>query len=104
MNHNLTIKFISWNVRGLNERNKRLAVRQTFLLEKPDLVCLQETKLETLDIKAIRETCGSRLKEYKSLIDDLRDLAVIAERKNESSEPLNVVRERLQNKWNTGSK
>ncbi len=44
------------------------------------------------------------LKEYKTLIGDLKDLAIIAERKSEPSERLEVVKERLLTKWNTGSK
>jgi exonuclease III len=67
MNQNIKIKFISWNVRGLNERKKRLAVRETFLLEKPDLVCLQETKLEKIDQRMIREICGLRLLKYEAI-------------------------------------
>ena len=44
------------------------------------------------------------LNEYKTLIEDLRDLAIIAERKDEPSKPLAVVKEKLLHKWNTGSK
>jgi hypothetical protein len=44
------------------------------------------------------------LKEYRTLLEDLQDLAVIAERKDEPSEPFNVVKENLLNKWNTESK
>lgn len=35
------------------------------------------------------------LEEYESLIEDLHDLAIIAERKSEPSEPLSVVKEKL---------
>ena len=44
------------------------------------------------------------LKEYEYLIEDLHDLAIIAERKDEPSEPLSVVKEKLQRQWNTESK
>ena len=45
------------------------------------------------------------LKEYNELLEDLADLAVIAERKEGPSQPFNVVKERLERKWlNTGSK
>lgn len=44
------------------------------------------------------------LDEYEELLDDLADLAVIAERKDEPTEPLDVVKKRLESKWrNTGS-
>ena len=45
------------------------------------------------------------LKEYRELLEDLQDLAIIAERKGEPSQPFEVVKERLERKWrNTGSK
>jgi exonuclease III len=39
-------KILSWNVRGLNERDKRLRIRSLLRDWKVDIVCLQETKLE----------------------------------------------------------
>ena len=61
------IKVLSWNVRGLNEKDKRLAVRQTVLLEKPDVICFQETKMSVMNNSVIQQACGRRLKdsEYK---------------------------------------
>jgi PHD/YefM family antitoxin component YafN of YafNO toxin-antitoxin module len=45
------------------------------------------------------------LKEYNELLEDLADLATIAERKHEPSEPFDRVKERLERKWlNTDSK
>lgn len=42
------------------------------------------------------ETCvPMSLKEYRTLLEDLRDLAIIAERKGEPSEPLSVVKEKI---------
>jgi hypothetical protein len=41
-------KILSWNVRGLNEGNKRLRVRKLLSQWKVDTVCLQETKLELI--------------------------------------------------------
>ena len=44
------------------------------------------------------------MSEYKELLEDLEDLAVIAERKEGPTEPLDLVRKRLEAKWlNTGS-
>ncbi len=39
------------------------------------------------------------LKEYRKLLEDLQDLAIIAERKDEPSLPFEVVKERLERKW-----
>jgi PHD/YefM family antitoxin component YafN of YafNO toxin-antitoxin module len=45
------------------------------------------------------------IKEYNELLEDLADLATIAERKEETSEPFDKVKERLERKWlNSGSK
>ena len=45
------------------------------------------------------------LKEYRELLEDLEDMAIIAERKGEPSQPFEVVKERLEHKWrSTGSK
>lgn len=39
------------------------------------------------------------VEEYEELLEDLEDLAVIAERKDEPSVPLEVVKKRLERKW-----
>ena len=45
------------------------------------------------------------LKEYRELLEDLQDLAIIAERKGEPSLPFEVVKERLERTWrDTSSK
>ncbi len=45
------------------------------------------------------------LKEYRKLLEDLQDLAIIAERKDEPSQPFEVVKKKLERKWrSTGSK
>lgn len=41
------------------------------------------------------------MREYQELLEDLEDLAIIAERKNEPSEPFDVVKKRLEKKWQT---
>lgn len=43
------------------------------------------------------------LKEYKALLEDLQDLAIIAERKGESSQPFEVVKKKLESKWRNTS-
>lgn len=67
MSQTIKIKFLSWNARGLYERPKRLVVRQAMLVEKLDIVTLQETKLAVIDQSMIREICGTRLETFKML-------------------------------------
>lgn len=67
MNYKTKIKSVSWNVRGLNEKDKRIAVRETVFFEKPDIVCFQETKLSVIDDVMRKEICGRRLNKYVTL-------------------------------------
>ena len=39
------------------------------------------------------------IEEYERLLEDMADLAVIAERRGEPGEPLEVVMDRLEKKW-----
>ena len=50
----MNLKFISWNVRGLNEVDKRLQIRNLLRSWKADIVCLQETKLEWISRGTVR--------------------------------------------------
>lgn len=49
------MKIISFNIRGLGGRIKKKEVRLLVRMQRPDLVCLQETKLERVD----RKLCSS---------------------------------------------
>ena len=39
------------------------------------------------------------IEEYEELLEDLQDLAVIAQRRDEPTEPLDMVVEQLEAKW-----
>ena len=52
-----------------------------------------------VDEKGQRTAVILPIKEYEELLDDLEDLALIAERRNEPTESLEVVTERLEKKW-----
>ena len=45
----MKIKMISWNVRGLNDPWKRLVVKNLLRKWKCDVVCLQETKIASMN-------------------------------------------------------
>ena len=47
-------KILTWNVRGLNEGNKHLRIRNLLQDWKVDIVCLQETKLFSLSQRLVR--------------------------------------------------
>ena len=45
----MKIKMISWNVRGLNDPQKRLVVKNLLQKWKCDVVFLQETKIASMN-------------------------------------------------------
>lgn len=47
-------KILSWNVRGLNDCNKRLRIKSLLRMWKVDVVCFQETKMEVIDRRIVR--------------------------------------------------
>jgi exonuclease III len=47
-------RILSWNVRGLNDGEKRLRVRNLLKYWKADIICLQETKLEIISNSLVR--------------------------------------------------
>ena len=56
----MNVKIISWNVRGLNEQDKRLRVRNLIRKWGPDVVCLQETKMGLINRAVLRSLWGSQ--------------------------------------------
>ena len=50
----MNLKIISWNVRGLNDKEKRLKIRNFLRSWRADIVCLQETKLELVTRGLVR--------------------------------------------------
>ena len=56
----MNLEIISWNVRGLNEQDKRLRDRNLIRNWRLDIVCLQETKLELITRAVIRSLWGGQ--------------------------------------------
>ena len=36
----MNLKIVSWNASGLNERDKRLQIRNLFRIQQVDIICL----------------------------------------------------------------
>ena len=51
-------KILSWNVRGLNAREKCLRVRNLLRDWKVDIVCFQETKIDAMSRRIVRSLWG----------------------------------------------
>ena len=45
----MKIKIISWNVRGVNDPDKRRVIKSFLRSNRVDLVCLQETKVHQMN-------------------------------------------------------
>jgi exonuclease III len=54
----MNLKILSWNVRGLNDRDKRNQVRYFLKLWGADVICLQETKLDLITRGIVRSLWG----------------------------------------------
>ena len=46
----MKIKILFWNVRGVNDRNKRKIIKALIKSQRVDLVCLQETKIQDMSL------------------------------------------------------
>ena len=56
----MNVKIIFWNVRGLNEQDKRRRVRNLIRKWGPDVVCLQETKMGLINRAVICSLWGDQ--------------------------------------------
>ena len=45
---------LSWNVKGVNDVNKRKLIKALIKSQKVDVVCLQETKMQEMSIRVVR--------------------------------------------------
>ena len=52
------VRLLSWNVRGLNDHEKRVLLKNAFREWNCDLICLQETKLEKVELSDKRNIWG----------------------------------------------
>nr|CAD1824961.1 unnamed protein product [Ananas comosus var. bracteatus] len=67
MARNRVFRFLSWNVRGLNDQSKCTVVRSFIRFSKVSVVCLQETKLPSISAGKFRSFCGFHLQEFRTL-------------------------------------
>lgn len=54
----LSFSLLGWNVRGLNNADKRALVRESVMSSGVSVVCFQESKLEVVDSAVVFDSCG----------------------------------------------
>lgn len=59
-----------WNARGLNNKARRVCVRETILSCKADIICLQEIKVSDLSPHLLLSVCGSEFNKFLTLPAD----------------------------------
>lgn len=64
---NNDLSILNWNVRGLNDAAHRELVSETVVCSRPNIVCLQETKLSSITPTMALETLGQHLDSYLDL-------------------------------------
>ena len=50
----MKLKIMSWNVRGVNNWDKRKVLKAFIRSKKVDIVCLQETKIQNMSVGIVR--------------------------------------------------
>lgn len=58
------IKVLMWNVRDLNSPAKHVAVLQVVANCDPNIICLQETKLQCLDLNIVMQCLGRNFTDF----------------------------------------
>ena len=63
----MKIKIISWNVRGVNDSDKRNVIKNLIRSNRADLVCLPETKVQEMKIDMVRSLGMGRFLSWTAL-------------------------------------
>jgi exonuclease III len=52
-------KILSWNIRGINSTTRQEDLRQIINSSKPDIICIQETKMASINSPVIGNALGN---------------------------------------------
>ena len=63
----MKVKIMSWNVRGVNDPDRRKIIRNFIRYQRVDLVCLQETKIQEMTVTVARSLGVGRLSGWRAL-------------------------------------
>lgn len=56
----MTLKILSWNVRGLNGNSRKMVIKNELKIWKCDVISLQETKIENVDGRLVGDVWRRR--------------------------------------------
>jgi exonuclease III len=60
----MNLKLISWNVQGLNNKDKRAQIKNALKLWNGEIICFQETKMEHIGRAVIRSFWANRFADW----------------------------------------
>ena len=63
----MKIKILAWNVRGLNDREKRRMINLVVRAQKADLVCFLETKMSEISLKMVKSLGVGRFMDWEAV-------------------------------------
>ena len=63
----MNLNIVSWNVRGLNDKDKCLRMRSLIRMWKADIICLQENKLAVITRRVVQSLWGNQHVDWISL-------------------------------------
>ena len=63
----MKLKLLSWNVRGANEKEKRKIIKTFIRNQRVDLMCIQETKIQSMSEGVVRSLGSGRFLDWRAL-------------------------------------
>ena len=63
----MRVKILSWNVRGVNDPDRRKIIRNVIRHQGVNLVCLQETKIQNMTTAVARSLGAGRIYDWRAL-------------------------------------
>ena len=63
----MKVKILSWNVRGVNDLEKRKVIKNFIKSQRVNLVCLQETKIQGMNKALVHSIGMGRFLDWKAL-------------------------------------
>ena len=61
----MKVKILSWNVRGANDSSKRKVIKTFIRNQRVDLICIQETKIQSMSESIVRSLGSGRFLNWK---------------------------------------